>query len=146
MKVVSKHPTSRTALFSLGNLYHSSGAYSLAKEYLSRLLQLHPDHSNGRNLLGSCHFKLGNHKQAIETYQPLVLNEKPTDPSSEVDYADVHSNVGEAFNNLGDIASAEKHYRYALSINSSHAWTLFRLANLIVQTNDLQKYHEAEQL
>ncbi len=145
-RALSADPTSETALYGIGYLYYSGGMYSVAMEFLSRLIQLHPDHSNGRNLLGSCHFKMGNHRQTIEVYQPLVSSDEHTDHFSDIDYADVHSNVGEAFMKLGDPVSAEKHYRSALSINSSHAWTQFRLAYLYVQTNNLQKYPEAEQL
>ena len=149
LRVLSADPTSKTALYGIGYLYYSSGAYSAAMEYLSRLVKLHSGHYSGRNLLGSCHFKMGNYRQTIEVYQPLVSNghaSEHTDQSSDINYADVHSNIGEAFNKLRDPVSAEKHYRHALSIDSSHAMTQFRLAYLIVHSNNLQKYPEAEQL
>lgn len=63
------------------------------------------------------------------------------------DFADAHSGLGEVYKNLGDLESAEKHYRKALYFNGNHTLTKFRLAALIVQSPGYTaKYKEAEEL
>ena len=47
------------------------------------------------------------------------------------DYAIAHSNLGHAYDELGDTREAELHYREALNLRGNHTLSKFRLAKLI---------------
>jgi len=62
------------------------------------------------------------------------------------DYAIAHSNLGNAHQELGELAEAEESYREALRLSSNHTLTKFRLAKLTIDlpTKTLGRLLEAD--
>ena len=74
------------------------------------------------NLMGFCHFKLGAHEDAIQSFERVVqLN-----PSSAIDYANIASN----YRDLGRRDEAIRYYRMALEIDPSITFARDNLARL----------------
>ena len=59
-----------------------------------------------------------------------------------------HSNLGECLLKMGDLATAEKQFRQALSMEPNHTLTKFRLSNVIIKMKQpsTSLLHEAETL
>ena len=62
------------------------------------------------------------------------------------DYAIAHSNLGNAHQELGELAEAEESYREALRLSGNHTLTKFRLAKLTIDlpTKTLSRLLEAD--
>ena len=141
MKIVQTNPSHRGALYNLGVVYYNSEKYEEAQTWLSQLMDLDPNDIKGLQLLGESYLKMHKHHQAEEAFK-AVLDHTPTVPS----FAEVSSNLGEVYSEMGDMTNAEWYYRDALSVDTDHTLTKFRLAYLIVRTGNLDKYKEAEKL
>ena len=61
------------------------------------------------NLMGFCHFRLGEHERAIAAFEKLLR----LDPSSAIDYANIASN----YRDMGNAAKAIEYYETALAID-----------------------------
>jgi ribosomal protein S12 methylthiotransferase accessory factor len=72
--------------------------------------------------MGFCHFKRGEHEQAVGAFQRAV----DLDPSSAMDYA----NLGVNYQALGDTEKAVHCYRMALSLDAGIEFARSRLAQL----------------
>ncbi|MFW5989739.1 MAG: tetratricopeptide repeat protein, partial [Desulfosudaceae bacterium] len=63
------------------------------------------------NLMGFCHFKLGQHQRAIDCFKSILK----IDPGSAIDYANIATNYRE----LGQTEKAVYYYQQALAIDAS---------------------------
>lgn len=119
--------------------------YTRAEPYLTKLGQLYPDHFHGLKLLGDCYLGLHQLQKAKEIYK-MLLSSQHSSAVLTSQVAEVYSNLAEVYKEFKDFSNAEKHYREALSLDSGHTLTKFRLAYLIIITGNKQKYEEAEEL
>jgi ribosomal protein S12 methylthiotransferase accessory factor len=84
-------------------------------------------HDNERtdiyNLMGFCHFKLGEHSEAIKCFKNVIR----IDPASAIDYANIASN----YRDMGDKEQAIHYYRLALELDSTIDFAKDNLNKLI---------------
>lgn len=83
--------------------------YAEAKAALERAAGFAEPHQEVFNLLGFCHFKLGEHEQAIEAFSRAIEIE----PGQAINYANIGSNLRE----LGRIEEACEMYQHALDLD-----------------------------
>ena len=77
LRALAVDHTYRSALYNLGVLYHHQQRLREATSSLHQLVQHHPQHLNGAQLLGDCYFKSNQLDQAEHLYRH-VLNYSPT--------------------------------------------------------------------
>jgi ribosomal protein S12 methylthiotransferase accessory factor len=83
--------------------------YDEAQEALRRGAELDPERTDIHNLMGFCHFKRGEHVQAVAAFQRVL----DLDPASAID----HANLGVNYQALGESDKAAACYRMALSLD-----------------------------
>ncbi|MCG6910177.1 MAG: tetratricopeptide repeat protein [Deltaproteobacteria bacterium] len=94
----------------LGLIYMSKYRYDLAEKHFKKAIQLKPDYAAAKNNLGTVYLAVKDWRAAIQTFKSLEGN---------LLYATPHyplSNLGLAYYNLGEYATAEKYYLKALDI------------------------------
>lgn len=96
--------------------------YAEAIRVLEKGEAVDADRTDILNLLGFCHFKLGEHEHAIRCFEHILKR----DPSSAIDYANIASNYRE----LGDRKKAIRYYRLALELDPTIAFARESLARL----------------
>jgi ribosomal protein S12 methylthiotransferase accessory factor len=83
--------------------------YRQAIEKLEAAESHDPERTDVHNLMGFCHFKLGDHEKAIECFRKVLkLN-----PASAIDYANIASN----YRDMGNAQEAVRYYRLALELD-----------------------------
>jgi ribosomal protein S12 methylthiotransferase accessory factor len=85
------------------------GRFEEAKAPLWTAASFPEPHAEVFNLLGFCHYKLGEHEQAVEAFTRAV----ELDPGQAINYANLGSNLRE----LGRIQEACEMYRHALDLD-----------------------------
>lgn len=85
--------------------------YDQAKEALHRAASFPDPHHEVFNLLGFCHFMLGEYQEAIEVFSRAI----EIDPSQAINFA----NIGSCLRELGQIEDACRMYRSALELDPS---------------------------
>jgi tetratricopeptide (TPR) repeat protein len=106
--------------------------WDAAKIFVTRMLQIKPDHAVTHYNLGIILKELGRHGEAIDCFIKAVQ----INPG----YADAHNNLGNIFRELGRYDEAHQHYRKALELRPSQAEAHSNLADLL---NVLGKTQEA---
>jgi ribosomal protein S12 methylthiotransferase accessory factor len=94
----------------LGVCHKETEHYEPARKSLERGHQIDPERTDTLNLLGFCHYKLGNHEQAITCFKKLIA----LDPSSAIDYANIASN----YRAMGKKPEAIEYYQLALTLDA----------------------------
>jgi ribosomal protein S12 methylthiotransferase accessory factor len=84
--------------------------------------ELDPDRTDIHNLLGVCHFKRGEHEEAIACFRQVLA----LDPGSAMD----HANLGVNYQAIGDDDSAVAAYETALSLDPTIDFALKNLLEL----------------
>lgn len=82
-----------------------------ALEVLQEAEAIDAERTDVFNLIGYCHFRLGEHEKAIAAFEKLLQ----LDPSSAIDYANIASN----YRDMGNAAKAIEYYEAALAIDPS---------------------------
>lgn len=106
----------------LGLCYKEMEQYNTAEKALEMGHRVDPERTDTLNLLGFCHFKMGNHEYAIDCFKKLIA----LDPSSAIDYANIASN----YRAMGEKAKAIKYYQTALTIDATIEFAQAHLAQL----------------
>jgi len=96
--------------------------YDEALEVLARGEALDAERTDILNLQGFCHFKLGEHAQAVERFKKIL----ELDPGSAIDYANIAVNYGK----MGEVDLAVEFYSKALAIDPAIDWALENLKKL----------------
>ena len=122
-------------------LNEHTGELEEALQYSLKATEAEPQYEGGHNNKGYILLKLERFQQAKEALEEAVrLNNS---------FVVAQSNLGEVYRKLGDVLNAEKYFRKALSLDSDHILTKFRLAGMVInarQTVSVEKLLEAEQL
>jgi len=93
----------------LGACYKESGQFRQALEVLAKGAHCDGERTDILNLMGFCHFKLGEHEKAIACFRRIIK----LDPGSAIDYANIASN----YRDMGNKVEAVKYYRLALELD-----------------------------
>lgn len=93
----------------IGVALKDMGLYGEAKKALQKAASFPEPHHEVFNLLGFCHFKLGEYQQAIEAFGRAIEIE----PGVGINYANIGTNLRE----LGRIDEAIEMYRHALELD-----------------------------
>ncbi len=110
----------------MGQCLKEMEQYQEAVSILRKGLAFDKERTDLLNLLGFCFYKLGRHREAIESFEALL----DLDPSSAIDYANIASNYRE----MGDVAGAVKYYRIALELDPGIEFARENLRRLEGQT------------
>lgn len=106
----------------LGSAYKSLGRFSEALDWLGKGIALDPERTDLHNLAGFCHFKRGEHAQAIAAFSRVI----DLDPTSAIDYA----NLGVNYQAVGETKKAIHCFRLALSLDAGIDFARQHLARL----------------
>jgi ribosomal protein S12 methylthiotransferase accessory factor len=87
------------------------GRYQEAKAALLTAAAFPEPHQEVFNLLGFCHYKLGEHEQAVEAFSRAIEIE----PGDAINYANIAANLRE----MGRLEEARRMYRQALELDPS---------------------------
>jgi ribosomal protein S12 methylthiotransferase accessory factor len=98
------------------------GRFQEAKAPLWTAASYPEPHAEVFNLLGFCHYKLGEHEEAIEAFSRAV----ELDPGQAINYANIGSNLRE----LGRVEEACEMYRHALELDPGLGFARDNLARL----------------
>jgi ribosomal protein S12 methylthiotransferase accessory factor len=106
----------------LGTACKALGRFSEALAWLGKGITLDPERTDLHNLAGFCHFKRGEHAQAIAAFSRVI----DLDPTSAIDYA----NLGVNYQALGETKKAAHCFRIALSLDAGIDFARQHLARL----------------
>jgi predicted O-linked N-acetylglucosamine transferase (SPINDLY family) len=104
--------------------HHQAGNLDIAENVYRQVLGFHPDNPEALHLLGVIAFQRKRHEEAVMLIGRAVTR-KPG-------FADAHSNLGNAFRELGRLDEAEESYRRALAANSRFAMAHYNLGNVLM--------------
>jgi predicted O-linked N-acetylglucosamine transferase (SPINDLY family) len=104
--------------------HHQAGNLETAESIYRQVLQYQPHNPVALHLLGVIAFQRKHYQQAADLIGK-ALARKP-------DYADAHSNLGNAFRELGRLAEAEKSYRKAIAVNPGFAMAHYNLGAVLL--------------
>ena len=110
LKAEQINPNDHLIQNDLGLIYMSKSRYDLAETHFKKAMRIKPDYASARNNLGTVYLAEENWPAAIETFKSLEGNLLYGTPHYPL------SNLGLAYYNLGDYASAEIYYLKALDI------------------------------
>jgi Flp pilus assembly protein TadD len=113
-----KYPREPALLFLLGIVALRSGEVEAAESHVKRLLELAPDHAEGRTLLGWMSLEVRkDFPAAIEAYSRVVQLRANT--------PEAHSNLGVAFKKNGNLDKALESFNQALDLRRDYteAWS-----------------------
>jgi ribosomal protein S12 methylthiotransferase accessory factor len=106
----------------LGSACKTLGRFEEALDWLNKGVALDPERTDLHNLTGFCHFKRGEHAQAIAAFSRVI----DLDPTSAIDYA----NLGVNYQALGETKKAIHCFRLALSLDAGIEFARQHLARL----------------
>jgi ribosomal protein S12 methylthiotransferase accessory factor len=116
-------PAEAPSIYSyLGVASKELGRFDEALDFLRQGAALDPDRTDIHNLMGFCHYKRGEHAEAVAAFQRVI----ELDPGSAIDYA----NLGVNYQALGQTAKARDCYHIALRIDPGIDFARDRLAQL----------------
>lgn len=99
--------------YNLGQLYNTQGLNPEALKFGLRAIELKQDYRDAYDLVGNVCFKMGDFENSLRLYEQAVrLDTK--DPLS-------YFNLGCAYNELGDLANAEKNWLEAVRLENAPA-------------------------
>jgi tetratricopeptide (TPR) repeat protein len=112
-RFVEIYEDSPTIFYNLGQLYNSLGHYADALKYGIKAVELKKDYRDAYDLAGNVCFKIREFESSVRLYEEAVhLDTK--DPMS-------YYNLGCAYNELGNLASAEKNWLEAIRLENAPA-------------------------
>jgi len=132
-------PDNAPALKVYGNALYLSGDSSGAVNALLRLLDRYPDDHDGAYMLGRIYYQENRFSLAAAQFQKVIK----LDPRSYKAY----DNLGLCHEALGDKDEAVRNFLAAIELvetkEPQYDWPYANLANLLIDTNDLQRGFEA---
>lgn len=135
VKAKEKNSKDKHIWNALGLAYKERKLFKEAEEAFKEAISLDNKFSEAYNNLGVLYLDQKRYKDAIETFEKAVSNIFYTTPEL------AYNNMGYAFQMLGDVVSAEKNYKEAISLNPSFSLSYTNLANLYIEQ---KRYKEAE--
>jgi protein O-GlcNAc transferase len=127
-------PMSIAAALDFAVRHHQAGNLQTAESIYRQILQFESDNPEALHLLGVIAYQQQRHETAI-TLIARALARKP-------DFADAHSNLGNALREAGRLAEAEKSFRQAIAVNPKFAMAHYNLGNILMT---LERFDEASQ-
>jgi len=121
------------AWYDLAVEQHQAGELEVAESLYRKILQENPGHLDATYLLGTLLLQREQFARAVELLEPLT---KIRD-----DIADLHNNLGIAYNGLGRQADAARAFQQAIRARPDYAKAHFNLASLLEQRGN---YTQAE--
>jgi ribosomal protein S12 methylthiotransferase accessory factor len=116
-------PAETPSIYSyMGVAAKDSGRFGEALEFLRKGAEIDPDRTDLHNLMGYCHFKRGEHEDAVAAFQRVI----ELDPGSAIDYA----NLGVNYQALGQTAKARDYYEVALRLDPQIDFARERLSQI----------------
>jgi ribosomal protein S12 methylthiotransferase accessory factor len=106
----------------LGSACKALGRFAEALDWLGKGIALDSERTDLHNLAGYCHFKCGDHAQAIAAFSRAI----DLDPTSAIDYA----NLGVNYQALGETKKAVHCFRLALTMDPGIDFARQHLARL----------------
>jgi ribosomal protein S12 methylthiotransferase accessory factor len=106
----------------MGVALKETGRFAEALDWLNQGAALDPERTDIHNLMGFCHFKRGEHEQAVAAFRRVI----DLDPASAIDYA----NLGVNLEALGEPQKAIECYRMALTLDPEIEFARRHLARL----------------
>lgn len=132
-------PDNATALKVYGNALYLTGDSSGAVNALLRLLDRFPSDHDGAYMLGRIYYQENRFSLAAAQFQKVIK----LDPKSFKAY----DNLGLCHEALGDKDEAVRNFLAAIALvetaEPQYDWPYANLANLLIDTNDLQRGYEA---
>jgi serine/threonine protein kinase/tetratricopeptide (TPR) repeat protein len=120
----NEFPFSQEAFFELGEAYFQRGNAGKALDFYKQAIELNPHYSQAINHLGYCYSHLGDHRQAIESFEDY----RDLDRS-----ANSFDSLGDGYFYAGDYISAEACKRAAISMDEkSSVWSYLTLTNIYI--------------
>lgn len=104
--------------------HHQAGDLETAEGIYRQVLRHQPDNPIALHLLGVISYQRKEYRQAAE-HIGKALSVKP-------DYADAHSNLGNALREMGKLDEAECSYRKAIAINPGFAMAQYNLGAVLM--------------
>jgi tetratricopeptide (TPR) repeat protein len=104
---------------------HQAGDLPLAEPLYRKILHANPGHLDAMYLLGTLLLQKGDAAAAIELLELLL--------QAREDVADVHNNLGIAYNSLGRWEDAARAFHRALKVRPGYEQACFNLASLLEQ-------------
>ncbi len=105
-----------------GSCLKDLGRYKEALVVLEKGRLSDPERTDIHNLMGFCHYKLKNHKEAIACFSDAIR----INPNSAIDYANIASN----YRDMGEKEKAIAYYQTALAIDPTIDFAKENLAKL----------------
>jgi predicted O-linked N-acetylglucosamine transferase (SPINDLY family) len=112
--------------------HHQAGDLGTAESIYRQVLAFQPGNPTALHLLGVAAFQRQRYETAVSLISQAVEN-KP-------DFAEAHSNLGNAFREMGMLDKAEQSYRRAISVNPGLALAHHNLGNIEMNRGE---YREA---
>jgi protein O-GlcNAc transferase len=118
--VLRQTPSHQDALHLLGMIHHLTGSHAIAKQMISRALELKPDSAKFQESLGEVHFALSEFDQAERCqHRALALN-----PNNAQGWY-LLGKVSEARN---EIQQAAAYFEKAIKLDPLHASAIYKIA------------------
>lgn len=139
-RILALMPTHPYALNLLGVLAIDAQDFTRANQLFEQLLQAHPDSEQGKSNYEICkvrqhmladqlmqeamtHYYARHISQAIEVYERAIAH--------GVDNAQMHSNLGAHWQELGNWGKSKTHYERALALDPNNMAALYNLGHLL---------------
>ena len=110
-------------LCNLGSICRQRGAYPAAHQYLSRAIQLDPNHSNAHYNLGNLYKSQGKLAEAVSTYRRCLALTSGTTEIAKTAY-----NLGLTLFDLNETEAAIEAYRQSVAADPNHTDAALNLA------------------
>ena len=133
--LLSDSPDDPVLLYNLGMALSDQNRLDEASSHLERLLQLEPDHANGRVALGVAQTRAGKFEQAVQTLQQA----DETDPKNPW----AHRNLAVGLLKLKRTEEGVQHLRQAVELNPKDELAWYGLGEALEVTGDTKGADEA---
>jgi tetratricopeptide (TPR) repeat protein len=126
----------------LGVIYHDMGRYSQAKDCFEQALQINPNYTEAALNLAVTYNDLGQYREAKDVYSRAMAHTRShprsLDPFAKGKIANMHADLGDAYQGIGFYAEAVREYRQALDLCPTFIDIRTRLANTYRDMGDLE--------
>lgn len=112
-------------LYNIAKQYYKSGINSVAKQYLSRTIELSKDDGiliNSHNILGQIYIEEEKYDEAKAEFESIL--------QKNVNSADAHYGLGVLYESQGDMAKARAEWRTCLRLQVNHPGALQKMSEI----------------
>ena len=126
----------------LGVIYHDAGRFTQARDCFEQALQINPNYTEAALNLAVTYNDLGQYKEAKEVYGRAMAHTKShprsLDPFAKGKIANMHADLGDAYQGIGFYAEAVREYKQALELCPTFIDIRTRLASTFRDMGDLE--------